>query len=113
MTFRLVPPPYGHEALKFPTHTPLYSWASDCSMWLQEERAEQLRSLSFLAGILLSFGMAALYQLVFTVPAASRGLMIVYALTIALTVRSPPPPLHFAAIRVLLSGQQLKCVPTP
>ena len=76
---------------------------------LQEERAEQLRSLSFLAGILLSFGMAALYQLVFSVPSASRGLMLIYALTIALTVTLPLPSstLVFHLIPFLLTAQML------
>ena len=54
---------------------------------LQNERAEQLRSLSFLAGILLSFGMAALYQLVFEPDSFAAGTKIFYALTVALTVR--------------------------
>lgn len=53
---------------------------------LQNERAEQLRSLSFLAGILLSFGMAALYQLVFEPDSFAAGTKIFYAVTIALTV---------------------------
>ena len=64
---------------------------------LQNERAEQLRSLSFLAGILLSFGMAALYQLVFEVDSFAPRSKIFYGLTIALTVslHKPPDPLNY------------------
>lgn len=62
------------------------SEVNKCIALMQNERAEQLRSLSFLAGILLSFGMAALYQLVFEVDAYNAGSKIFYALTIALTV---------------------------
>ena len=58
---------------------------------VQNERAEQLRSLSFLAGILLSFSMAALYQLNFTVAAFPDALNIMYALTVGLTVSASPP----------------------
>lgn len=54
---------------------------------LQNERAEQLRSTSFLAAIMLSFSVAALYQLNFTVTAFPGVLNILYALTVALTVR--------------------------
>ena len=54
---------------------------------MQNERAEQLRSLSFLAGILLSFSMAALYQLIFEDDAFDGGPKIIYSLTIALSVR--------------------------
>ena len=53
----------------------------------QEERAEQLRSLAFLAGIILSFSMAALYQLTFAVTDFAQVYTMGYALTIGLTVQ--------------------------
>ena len=61
---------------------------ADWCTWIQEEKAEQVRSLSFLAGILLSFGMAALYQLVYSVAPNFNGIKMLYSLTIALTVRT-------------------------
>lgn len=57
---------------------------------MQNNKAEQLRDTSFLAGIMLSFGMAALYQLDFEVTQYPGVLDILYALTVALTVRLLP-----------------------
>lgn len=58
----------------------------------QEERGEQLHSFAFLAGIMASFGMAALLQLTFPQDAVAPAVQTGFAISVALTVPPPSPP---------------------
>ena len=57
---------------------------------MQEERVEQLRSFSFLSGILAGFAVASLLQLQFDVRSTGRGLQLWFAVSNALSVRVCP-----------------------
>ena len=60
---------------------------------LQEERVEQLRSFTFLSGVLAGFAVASLLQLSFDVAATDHGIQLWFAISnaIAVSVQSPLP----------------------
>ena len=53
----------------------------------QEERSEQLRSLSFLAGVLDGFAMSSLLQLNFSITQIQDFTQCCYAFSLGITVR--------------------------
>ena len=70
-----------------------YAWASPA----QEERAEQLRSFSFLSSIVAGFAIASFLQLTFNVvdgtpdaklPGTPQAWQLGFAITVGLTVRA-------------------------
>ena len=58
---------------------------------LQEERVEQLRSFTFLSGVLAGFSVASLLQLSFNVAATDHGIQLWFAISNAIAVSVQPP----------------------
>jgi calcium release-activated calcium channel protein 1 len=63
-----------------------YFWASPTCRRDVEERAEQLKAVSNLSGLLAGFALAALMQFDFSQDASSEGVQLAFGVSIALTV---------------------------